>query len=108
MVSFIIKFRSEKEDIPFLKNLFLNIVEELKNNPIDSGKLENSKKALLISMAEKITDPYLKEKEVIQNYLDQLTIENLENYESLINSITADDIKEILAPIKSIDAQLIQ
>lgn len=107
-VSFIIKFRSEKEDIPFLKNLFLNIVEELKNNPIDSGKLENSKKALIISMTEKINDPYSKEKEIIQSYLDQLTIENLENYEAIINSITEDDIKAILAPIKSIDAQLIQ
>ena len=103
-VSFIVKFRSEKEDIPFLKNLFLNLMKD----SADAHALENSKKAFLISMTEKINDPYSKEKEIVQSCIDQLNIEDLENYESLINSITVDDINAILSSVKSVDAQLIQ
>ncbi|OPC34494.1 insulinase family protein [Elizabethkingia miricola] len=103
-VSFIVKFRSEKEDIPFLKNLFLDLMRD----SVDTHTLENSKKALLISIAEKISDPYSKEKEILQSYLDQLNTDDLENYESLINSVTTDDIKAILNSVKSVNAQLIQ
>lgn len=103
-VSFIVKFRSEKEDIPFLKNLFLNLMKD----SADAHALENSKKAFLISMTEKINDPYSKEKEIVQSCIDQLNIEDLENYKSLINSITVDDINTILSSVKSVDAQLIQ
>ena len=107
-VSFMVKFRSEKEDIPFLKEVFLSVVKDLQSNPVSPVLLENSKKAFSVAMEERISDPYAKEKELIQSHLDVLNTDDIENYKSLIHSITNEDIKAVLSTIKSIDAQIIQ
>ncbi|WP_166924329.1 M16 family metallopeptidase [Flavobacterium poyangense] len=92
-----LSFSASEKDIPTLEDIAKSVILELQSNRIDNSLLNRMKRTILTNKTMHLNDNATSEwvEKIREVYLNYADLNDFNNYNELLNSITTDEIKDV-------------